>query len=113
VNALPEESRILFLWEPRIYYCQRDCIPDSILDRWWHDYQLEPDPRRIAQQWREQGVTHVLIFEAAPRVIIAQGLQPLDAEDFAALETVREQDMMLIWDGADAYDVYSLYELKR
>jgi hypothetical protein len=113
VNALPHDARILFLWEPRIFYCQRRCIPDSILDRWWHDYQLERDPRRIAQQWREQGVTHVLIFEATHQVITSRGLQALTEQDVAALEVVREHDLTLIWDGADAYDAYSLYELRR
>lgn len=113
VNSLPEESRVLLLWESRGFFCERDCIPDSLNNQWWHDHQLEPNPRRIAQRWREQGITHVLIFDAGINALLARGTEEaLEEEDIAALDIVREKDLTMIWDGADAYNAYTLYELR-
>jgi hypothetical protein len=33
---LSPSAKILFLWEPRSYYCQRDCWPDALLDKFKH-----------------------------------------------------------------------------
>ncbi|MCP4421412.1 MAG: hypothetical protein GY805_32780, partial [Chloroflexi bacterium] len=35
-QELPAQAKIAFLWEPRSYYCNRDCRPDSILDEFPH-----------------------------------------------------------------------------
>ena len=35
-DVLPAEAVVVFLWEPRSYYCQLDCRPDSILDAFSH-----------------------------------------------------------------------------
>ncbi len=110
VNALPEDARVQFLWEPRIYYCERDCIPDSLIDEWWHARQLEPDPLAIAAGWREQGITHVLIFEAGLDFLVnEEPHEPLDEADLAALDSLRGAVLVPIW---DEFDSYTLYELQ-
>ncbi|MBN1430139.1 MAG: phospholipid carrier-dependent glycosyltransferase [Anaerolineae bacterium] len=111
VNALPQDAKVLFLWEPRIFYCQRDCIPDSLINRWWHDRQLEPDPHRIIAQWREEGVTHVLIADWGMNFLINEEseLGSLSEEDVVALGKARKADMSLLWNESG---LYSLYELK-
>jgi hypothetical protein len=71
VNELPEGAVVAFLWEPRSYYCQRECQPDSILDKFGHLTYLYGDAEGIAQAWRDAGVTHVLVFEAGLKLILA------------------------------------------
>jgi len=110
INALPANSKIVFLWEPSAYYCQRDCVPDSLINQWWHDRQLQPDPHRIADRWRAEGVTHVLIAEAGLRFLVTEDpYEPLTDADVAALNELRQSDLTLIWDG---FSSYSLYELR-
>ncbi|MBK9053379.1 MAG: glycosyltransferase family 39 protein [Chloroflexi bacterium] len=73
LNAdLPPESVVLFLWEPRSYYCDLDCRPDSILDRWGHLEYLYGDAAGIAAAWQQQGVTHVLLWRTALDFIESQ-----------------------------------------
>lgn len=119
VNALPQEAEVLFLWEPRTLYCRRTCIPDSLINQWWHDRQLEPDPGKIADKWRQQGITHVLISDWGMDFLLREEekLGSLSAADVAALVRVRQEDLSLVWDfkvpvGAKReVVVYSLYAL--
>jgi hypothetical protein len=120
VNQLPAGAHVLFLWEPRTFYCERTCIPDSLINRWWHDRQLESDPHKIVEQWRAQGITHVLVADWAVDFMQREESQygSLSEADVAALGEACRSDMSLIWDFKQATDranpvaVYSLYELK-
>ncbi|MBN1310566.1 MAG: phospholipid carrier-dependent glycosyltransferase [Anaerolineae bacterium] len=111
VNELPQDAKVLFLWEPRTFHCERICIPDSLINQWWHERQLEPDPHRIVGQWQEQGVTHVLIADWAVDFMLREEeeIGSLSEADATALTEIRREDMTLLWDG---YGFYSLYELK-
>jgi hypothetical protein len=109
INELPGEPRVLFLWEPRTLYCEGRCVPDSLINRWWHDRQLEPDPRKIVGIWRQEGATHVLVFEKGWRFLIEETLyEPLTAEDVAALDSLRGEVLIPIWDGGGAYTLYAI-----
>lgn len=110
VNALPQEAKVLLLWEPRTFYCERTCTPDSLINQWWHDRQLEPDPHTIADGWREQGVTHVLISDWGMDFLLReeQKFGSLSEADAAALDEVRREDLTLVW---DIPGIYSLYEI--
>ena len=111
INALPEDARVLTLWEPRIFYCIRRCVPDSLINQWWHDRQIEPDPARIAARWRAEGISHVLIFESGWRFLYyEEGHEPLTQADLEMLDRLREEEMTLIWEG---YGAYTLYQLHR
>lgn len=69
---LPDEAVVFFLWEPRSYYCNGDCRPDSILDRmgdWEYRYK---DADGIAAAWRADGVTHLLLWRLALDFIVDQ-----------------------------------------
>ncbi|OQY48546.1 MAG: hypothetical protein B6242_02065 [Anaerolineaceae bacterium 4572_78] len=62
-DQLPHDSVVVFLWEPRSYYCRMTCQPDSILDKYAHlKHQHGTSASDIAQAWQEMGVTHVLVF---------------------------------------------------
>ncbi len=109
INKLPEGSRVLFLFEPRSFYCEVDCIGDVILARWWHDRQFEPDPHRIAQQWHDDGVTHVLINEAGLDLMFEAPYMFFTEEDAQAVGEIRGKELVPVW---DKYEAYVLYELQ-
>ena len=54
---------MLFLWETKGYYCQIPNQPDLIIDRMRHLATLERDAAGVQRRLRDQGYTHVLIFE--------------------------------------------------
>lgn len=62
-EQLPPDAVVTFLWEPRSYYCDLDCRPDSILDKYGHLVYLHDDAAGIAEAWRTEGVTHLLIWQ--------------------------------------------------
>lgn len=119
VSQLPQGSKVRFLWEPRTYYCETACLPDSLINQWWHDRQLEPDPHRIATEWRTQGLTHVFIWEDGLTFLTTDELEKkyelLSAQDLDALNTLRSSELTLIWQltvPGQKFPSYSLYELK-
>lgn len=71
-EQLGEEDVVLFLWEPRSYYCETaDCRPDSILDRFGHlQFLYDNSAEAITQSWRTDGVTHVLLFRSGLDLIL-------------------------------------------
>ncbi len=73
INELPENAVVTFLWEPRSYYCQRDCRPDTILDKFGHLVYLHGDAAGIAQAWRTEGVTHVLLWRLGLDFVLQDG----------------------------------------
>lgn len=113
INKLPEGSKVIFLWEPRTYYCAEPrllCEPDALLDRWWHLRQTENDPssEAIAARWRAAGATHVLVFETGRAFVESERFDPLTPEDWAELETLRTQELRLVTDFDGAYQLYAL-----
>jgi len=64
INTMtPDEAVIAFMWEPRSYYCDRDCRPDSILDEFGYLQYQYGDAQNMINAMRDEGITHVLIFE--------------------------------------------------
>jgi hypothetical protein len=109
-NQLPEGSRIRFLWEPRSYYCSGHviCEPDALLDRWWHDHLQAPEVEDLADRWREQGVTHVLIFHAGSQTVRAEGFDPLTEDAWDALDTFIETQLVKLTLRDGGYAIYAL-----
>jgi hypothetical protein len=64
VNGLPSDSEVLFLWEPRTYYCEVDCLLDGKLVNWWYLRRAGGDSNAITEILREKGVTHILVYNA-------------------------------------------------
>ena len=109
INRLPEGAVVLMLWEPRGFYCYPRCIPDDALNAWWHDRQLESDPFQIAHRWRDEGITHVLVYEAGARFLLdEEPFDPLSEDDAAALMRLRGEVLIPIWEIAGAYTLYEL-----
>lgn len=110
VNQLPAGSRVRFLWEPRSYFCSAAirCLPDSLLDRWWHDRQTTSDADRILAAWRQEGVTHVLYYRAGAQAVRAAGFDPLSDADWSALDRLLSGLLLPVAQVSDAYTLYSI-----
>ncbi len=63
-RSLPEGSRLLLLWEPRGLYCEETCLEDTNIDRWYLLMRSGGTVDGILAQWRREGWTHLLIFDA-------------------------------------------------
>ncbi len=110
VNNLPAGSQILFLWETRSLYCDErhiTCIEDEILFNWYYALRTIGTPTDILQQWREQGVTHILVNENARRFELDRGdfLIPQAAGD-AWAEAAGTLTPM--WTGGNDYTLYDI-----
>jgi hypothetical protein len=112
VNDLPPDSRVIFLWEPRSYTCQVDCWPDALLDRFLHLTYLYPDADSIADAWREEGVTHVLLHQLGLEAIVQDAFDPVTPHDLAILADLQTSQMQEISRVGDAYILYRLTPTK-
>jgi hypothetical protein len=108
VNDLPPDSRVVFLWEPRSYACQVDCLPDALLDRFLHLTYLYPDAASIAGAWREDGVTHVLLYQLGLEAIIEDEFDPVTPRDLAILSELQASEMEELSRLGRAYTLYRL-----
>jgi hypothetical protein len=109
VGDLPENTRVLFLFEPRSYYCPPDrCLPDGILDVWYHARRLGGTSADLAQNWHEEGVSHVLLYALGAEALRQKGVDPFTEGDWAELERLQAQHMNLIENFGDAYLLYEL-----
>ncbi len=104
VNALPPDAVVTFLYEPRSYYCQRDCRPDSKLDELGHWRYLYGDAARIAAAWQEQGVTHLLLHQTGYQFMVGSE----KTADTAVLQTLQTDYLRPIADIAGNYILYEI-----
>lgn len=109
-QTLPGTARVVFLWEPRSYYCRVDCRPDSILDRYGHLKHLHgQDAAAIAASWRSAGISHILMFEHGLNFLIdAEDIQPELRPDVALLDRLRREHLQALPLPGDAYSLYEL-----
>jgi hypothetical protein len=106
---VPEEGRILFLWEPRSYYSPRPTQPDAILDNWSHLLYRYNHESQVAAYLQDQGVTHVLLYQRGLDFVIEAGESPLPSEDVGRLNTFIKQYLTAI----ETIGSYRLYRLKK
>jgi 4-amino-4-deoxy-L-arabinose transferase-like glycosyltransferase len=107
-ERLPSDAVIVFLWEPRSYYCQRDCRPDSILDQLAHDQYVYGNASRIFDAWKKAGITHVLLHRQGLGFIKGEGTETLYQPAIEQLVSMENQYFEEVFDVAGAYQVYSL-----
>jgi hypothetical protein len=66
INDLPQDARVLMLWEARSLYCLPRCSPDPFLDR-WRQLQSQMGDNSIKQDiptyLRSEGYTYVLYYK--------------------------------------------------
>jgi hypothetical protein len=109
INAqTPPDAVVLFLYEPRSYYCDRDCRPDSILDTFAHLEYLHNDANGIAQAWRNEGITHVLLFETGYEFVREQQMAWISPQNTHLMDDLTATHLQPVADWGD----YQLYELR-
>ncbi len=110
-QELPSDALVLFLWEPRSYHCQVECRPDAMLDRWLHSVHIYGhSTEAIADAWRAEGVTHVLLYRTGYQTIIEAGFDPVTEEDRTTLATLLNKEMTPIKDLGNVYELYVFQE---
>jgi len=109
VDELPAGSRVMFLWEARSLGCLGSiaCIPDVIIDRWWHERRTTGSAAAILSKWRAQGVTNVLIYDTGARFIQTSADNAYDPADWIELQALRGQLSPMATFG-DAYTLYAV-----
>jgi hypothetical protein len=87
-RRVSETGRILFLWEPRSYYCLLPAQPDPILERWaWLRHQHGDDLDGMADALWKEGYTHLLLYRDGLELARQIGFDALDDAQVTALET--------------------------
>ncbi|MCP5096931.1 MAG: hypothetical protein GY943_15385 [Chloroflexi bacterium] len=109
INAqLPPDAIVKFLWEPRSYYCDVDCRPDSILDAFDHLVYLHKDADSIAAALRAEGVTHILIWQTGLDFIVEspESASVVDTAVLTNLQTNHLEPTFSVAEGG--YQVFAL-----
>lgn len=107
INTLPADDKVVFLFEPRAFYCDPGrCLPDGILDRWWHARRLGGTASSILTQWQAAGATHVLIFLQA-EAFLRQSSDPYESSDWTELALLK-QALILEQNFGDQYLLYRI-----
>ena len=94
-EVLGETAVVQFLWEPRSYYCDLDCRPDSILDEFGHLVYLHHTAEDIAIAWRDEGITHVLIWRTGLDFVI-ESTSESPQQDIRILESIYNEILFKI-----------------
>jgi Dolichyl-phosphate-mannose-protein mannosyltransferase len=120
LTTLPENSTVLFLFQPGSYYCPGTitCIPDVLFDNWSRPLLQGTTPAELMQQWRVAGVDYVLLFDS--------GISPDESDKFGyefwleQHENAYNANMLLpetiaeyfapLWDDGFAYRLYEWIE---
>jgi hypothetical protein len=109
IEDLPEGSKVLFLFEPRSYYCPPGrCLPDGILDAWYHARGLGGTSASLPRTWQKEGVSHVLLYELGVETLKQKGVDPFTEEDWSELDRLKDEHMALIENFGDTYLLYKL-----
>jgi hypothetical protein len=112
LETLPADSTVLFMWEPKSFYCPANitCIPDIVYDHWSRPLRLGSSADDLMQQWRDEGVDYLLVWGLKAGSGFGYDLW-LDKEDYtraenqqfpAALDAYAEP----VWTDDAAYTLY-------
>jgi len=108
INSLPPTSRTIFLWEPRTYHCQGDCMPDSLYDNLVHYAIRYRDARRVSEEMRALEITHLLLNHNIMTLAVAAGDDPITPKHLDLLADMQDQFLYPIYDDGVAYTLYQL-----
>ena len=106
VNALPDGTSVLLLFEPRSLYCLPDCYPDEILDRWLADLDRLGDDQAVLASWKESGYSHMLYYQAGAEILRNQE-DRFSNLDWVSLDILLDR-LPKVEDFGGAYILYEL-----
>jgi hypothetical protein len=107
-DTLPPQAVVLFLWEPRSYFCRVECRPDSILDQLAHDQYLYGSAAQIVAAWKKAGVTHILLHRQGVEFIKHEDTKAIYQPALAQLAVMEGQYFEPVFDVVGAYQLYRL-----
>lgn len=64
IEQLPPSSKVLMLWEARSLYAPLNATPDPWIDTWREAYRTQIDPNAILEKWKDEGITHLLVYQS-------------------------------------------------
>jgi hypothetical protein len=116
VEQTPPEARLLLLWEPRAYYCPRQCFADLRLSNWRllvaqaeaSGAALPEAPAAVAAALRQKGITHLLVHEAGRSWIESQ--PGSEAHALQTWQAFRQDYLSLVASLGESYALYALAE---
>jgi len=108
VNTLPESAKVLFLWEPRTYHCQRACLPDSLYDNLVYLVRQYGEAPYLVQALSAQGITHILLNRAIFEIAVHEGNDPISPHVLSILAELQAHHLEPIYDDGVAYVLYRL-----
>lgn len=109
-SDLPADAKVLFWWEMRSYYCERECKPDFILDGFKYLTHTYGTASAIADHLKDEGYTHILLHRSGLDVILAARFDPINEGDLRILQELQEHYLAPVFETGDAYVVYTLKE---
>ena len=105
ISHVPRGARVYFLFEPRSYGMSAVVQADSINANFEHDVWLYRTPEAILAKWREEGFTHVLIFNTGASFVF-------ETEPSAAHSRVLDQvKALLLFVESSPTGDYTLYQI--
>lgn len=65
LETLPNGAQVLFMWEPKSYYCPETlrCTPDVIFDHWSRPLLHNSAPDDIFAVWQARGEDYLLLYD--------------------------------------------------
>jgi 4-amino-4-deoxy-L-arabinose transferase-like glycosyltransferase len=105
-EELPQSAKVYFLWEPRSFYVDRDVQPDAILDGFLDLRYRYNDAKGIDRYLREQGFTHVLLYQRGMDAIVKAGFDPVTQDDLDVLQALRTSYWSVAREWGNAYVLY-------
>lgn len=74
--ALPTDSQMVFLWEPRGYYYEHPALPDATLDNLAQMRVAYGDADTAAAALRKEGATHLLLYRSGLEFLGSPAARP-------------------------------------
>jgi hypothetical protein len=106
-NGLPSSAKVVFFWEPRSYYCERQCLPDVVFDRFSQLALTYDSAEEIAQALHREGISHVLVNERWLALRSHEELFTEDQRELFYLLVDHHLSPVYVDDG-----LYTLYEVQ-
>lgn len=102
INAnLPDDARVVSLWETRGYYIDRKMEPDASLDRMAHlQFLYAGDANAITADWQRQGYTHLVLFREGLDGMLQSGYDPVGDAEIKTLQRLEDKHLRLIYGNA-------------
>ncbi len=87
LQDLPEDSRVIFLWEERGLYAPPGTEADQLIDNWYVMRRTIGDADSIRSYWLSKGFTHVLVYQSGAE-FEREHKQQFENSDWSSLDAL-------------------------